>query len=75
MATIRDIIGHVSVETAKAKRICYHNKKNHSILMGQKCLVVGETDQRTKNYCQECGTAILTKAKSKLAELEQTLQS
>jgi hypothetical protein len=75
MATIRDIITHVEVETALHRRICHRNRKQHSVQMGQKCLAVHDHDGGRKNYCLPCALEILAKAKTKLLTLEQEIQN
>ena len=70
MAAVRDIIIHVEVQVASAKRTCHHNRKEHGIAKGQKCLAIHDGDGARKNYCLLCATAILHKAKTKLLELE-----
>ena len=75
MASVRDIIVHVEVETAQSKRICHHNRKKHSVLMGRKCLAVHSHDGGRKNYCLECALEILAKAKAKLLDMEHQIQN
>lgn len=74
MATVRDIIIHVEVQVASAKRICHHNRKDHGIAKGQKCLAIRDAGGSRKNYCLACATVILQKAKRKLLELERDMQ-
>jgi hypothetical protein len=75
MAVVRDIIIHVEVQVASAKRTCHHNRKEHGIAKGQKCLAIHDGDGARKNYCLLCATAILHKAKTKLLALERDIQS
>ena len=70
MAAVRDIISHIEIETATRKRICHHNRKDHNITAGEKCLVISEQSGSSKNYCYSYGVAILTKARHKLILLE-----
>jgi hypothetical protein len=74
MATVRDIITHVEIEVAVRTRICHHNRQEHEIMSGQKCLVIREHDGSRKNYCLDCSKAILVKAKNKLSVLERDIQ-
>ena len=75
MGAVRDIITHVEVETALHKRICHHNRKQHNVAAGQKCLAVHDHDGGRKNYCLPCALEILAKAKTKLLTLEQEIQN
>ena len=75
MATVRDIITHVDVEVAQKARICHHNRREHGITRGQKCLAIHDHDGGRKNYCLPCAMAILVKAKAKLVVLEQSIQA
>jgi hypothetical protein len=70
MPGIRDIITHVEVQMASAVRICHHNRREHRILKGQKCLAVHAPDGSRRNYCLGCALEIIGKAKAKLAALE-----
>lgn len=74
MAAVRDIIAHVEVEIASAKRICHRSRKKHSIAKHDKCLAIHDTDGGRKNYCLECAAEILDKAKLKIERLERELQ-
>jgi hypothetical protein len=71
MAIIRDIITHVEVEIAQRARICHHNRKEHGIIKGDSCLTIRDANGGKKNYCGPCAQDILTKAKTKLAGMEQ----
>jgi hypothetical protein len=75
MASVRDIIVHVEVEIALAKRICHHNRRKHSVPMGHKCLAVHDHDGGRKNYCLPCALEILAKAKTKLLAMEQEIRN
>jgi len=74
MAKVRDVLGHVSVETAKGKRICHRNRRSHSILKGEVCLVIREpASGGTKNYCVPCAAAIVERAAAQLLGLQHAL--
>jgi len=75
MAAVRDIITHVEIETAAAKRICHHDRRKHSIPPGQKCLAVYEHGGGRKNYCVTCALAILAKATAKMSTLERDIRA
>jgi hypothetical protein len=74
MAQVKDILVHVEVEIAGARRICHRDRKKHSITKGIACLAVYESDGQRRNYCGPCAKAILTKAKIKLAGIEEQLK-
>lgn len=75
MPAIRDIMTHVEVQTASAARICHHNRREHKIAKGQKCLAVHASDGGRKNYCFVCATEIIGKAKVKLLALEREISN
>jgi hypothetical protein len=69
MRAPRDILKHVTVEAAKAKRKCYRNNK-HSILKGELCVVIQESNfGGSKNYCVTCSEAILNAAANRIRAL------
>jgi hypothetical protein len=71
----RDILKHVSVEIAKARRKCYRDR-SHQIAKGERCLVIREGSfGGSKNYCSVCAAAILTAAESKQAALRRGIGS
>jgi hypothetical protein len=74
MAKVRQLLNAVSVETAKRKRICYRNRRNHEIAPGEKCLVVKEPNTNgSKNYCSDCAAEILDRAQDDLSALKTQL--
>lgn len=73
MRAPRDIVKHVSVEIAKAKRKC-HRSKQHRIAMGETCVVIKEGSfGSSKNYCAVCAIEILNAADQRLLGLRQEL--
>ncbi len=68
MATVKNILKHVSTEVAGRRRKCYR-KKSHEILKGDPCLVVRDGPQSQTTYCTVCASEILTKADGVLADL------
>lgn len=75
MARVRRVLTLVSVEVAKRRRICYHDRKHHSIDGGARCLVIKEASgEGQKNYCQTCGLEILDQAADDLATLRKELE-
>jgi hypothetical protein len=75
MASVRDIMNHVEIESAERLRICHRHKGKHGIAKGEKCLVVHEESGSKKNYCVHSAMEILAKARDKLAALERDVQS
>jgi hypothetical protein len=75
MAAIRDIITHVEIQVASGKRICHHNRRQHSVPSGGKCLAIHDHDGGRKNYCLSCAMEILAKAKVKLLAMEHDIQN
>ena len=74
MRAPRDILKHVSVEAAKAKRKCHRDNK-HSIAKGDLCVVVRENNfGGSKNYCVVCSLTILDAADSKLLLMNRELK-
>ena len=74
MPQIRDILASVSIEVASRKRICHRNRKEHSILGSERCLVVKDPSTGgKKNYCRACATEILRRATHRLEALERDL--
>lgn len=74
MTAVRDIITHVEVEVALGGRICHRNRKKHSVLKGEKCLIIRDSSGGKKNYCLSCAGEIIEKAKAKLLLMQQALQ-
>lgn len=76
MPQIKSVLGHVSVETAQRKRICYRHragKTAHDIVKGETCLVVQGTDGSHRNYCRDAAGDILRKAQTDLNTLKSAL--
>lgn len=76
MPRIKSVLGHVSVEVAQRKRICYRHragKTAHDIVKGEACLVVQGTDGGKRNYCRDAADDILSKAEAELGELRADL--
>ena len=68
MAAVKNILKHVSTETAGRRRKCYR-KSSHVILKGEPCLVVRDGPQNHTTYCTLCASEILDKANTGLADL------
>lgn len=73
MSVIRDILGHVEIQTAAAKRTCHHNRKKHGITKGQRHLAIFNGDGERKNYCLLCAMEILNLAETKLLGMKQEI--
>lgn len=74
MARVRQLFNLVSVETAKRQRLCHHNRRKHQIAADERCLVLrNAASSGSKNYCIQCGTAILDKAQQDLTDLRSEL--
>lgn len=68
MAAVKNILKHVSPETAGRRRKC-SRKKTHVILKGEPCLVIHDGPQSQTTYCAVCASEILAKANGALTEL------
>ena len=65
MPKIRDVLGHVSVETAQRKRTCQRSSK--PIVMGENCLVVKTGPMNSpQSYGSASAKQILDSAWTKL---------
>lgn len=74
MPKIREILGHVSIQTAARKRKCTRKPDKHAIAKGESCLVIkGGTYNAEQSYCGECASAILDKAEQDLSHLRSLL--
>lgn len=74
MPAVRDVLGHVSIETADKRRKCHRKPSKHSIAKGETCLVIrGGPFNSPKNYCKECALEILDRATASLAALKKGL--
>jgi hypothetical protein len=74
MAKVRQLFNAVSIETAKRKRVCHHNRAKHQVPASERCLVIRDpTNNASKNYCVPCGTAILDRAQQDLDGLRSEL--
>jgi hypothetical protein len=74
MAKTRDVLIHLSVETAIRKRKCHHSRGKHQIAAGEQFLSVREgSGLGAKNYCKVCAHPMLTAAKEKFTSILQAL--
>jgi hypothetical protein len=74
MPKVREVLAHVSVETAERRRICHRNRESHAIAKGEVCLVIRETaSSGSKNYCRVCAAPILGQAVQDLVDLRGAL--
>jgi hypothetical protein len=82
MAAVRDIIIHVEVQVASAKRTCHHNQKEHGTANGQKCLAIHDGDGCAKELLLATRYSDIAQSQDKAAcvgtrysELGETCQS
>ena len=76
MAKTRRVFNGVTVETAARRRLCYHNRRQHSVAKGENCLVIKDTSGAgKKQYCVTCGLAILDLASDDLDALRRLLET
>ncbi|PZO58843.1 MAG: hypothetical protein DI639_08055 [Leifsonia xyli] len=68
MPAVKNVLKHVSTETAGRKRKCWRNN-THVILKGELCLVVVEGPMDTTTYCAECARPMLERAQQELAAI------
>ena len=74
MPAIRQILKHVTVDTAKRGRICHRNRKGHSITKEATFLLIKEQNGLgSKNYCGVCAGPILQQAQDDLDKLTRGL--
>ena len=74
MPKVREILAHVSVESAQRRRICHRNRESHAIAKGEICLVIREAaSSGRKNYCRVCAAPILEQAAQDLVDLRAAL--
>lgn len=76
MPQIKSVLGHVSVQTAARRRICYRHragKEAHDIVKGEDCLVIRDTGGGNRNYCGSAAAEILAKAEADLNALKAAL--
>lgn len=75
MAKVRDLLLHVSIETAERRRKCHRKPAEHAIPHGSSCLVVKGGPRNTpKNYCIECAGEMVAAAERKLAAISAGLR-
>ncbi len=73
MSKVRQVIRHVTVETARGERGCRRNRK-HRIASGQPCLVIQEQGTPyKKSYCAECALPILKQCAADLRSIRDLL--
>jgi hypothetical protein len=72
MPKVKQVLKHVSVQTAAAERKCYRKPNAHQITKGDVCLVVTEAGSK-RNYCPECAEPILNAAQDDLDRLRVDL--
>jgi hypothetical protein len=74
MPQIRRVLGACTAETAKRRRVCHRDRKNHPIEKDSPCLVIKDpVSGGSKNYCPRCAAAILDQAADDLQALREQL--
>lgn len=74
MPKTRQVLKHVSVETAQRKRKCYRKPNEHQIMKDELCLVIKDGASGGKNnYCPKCAEPILNQAQTDLDRLRVEL--
>jgi hypothetical protein len=74
MAKVRQLLHAADIEVAVRRRICHHNRKQHSIAASTKALVVKDpASGATKNYCPECAEQMFVQVERDLATLRTKL--
>lgn len=68
MPAVKNVLKHVSTETAGRKRKCWRNNK-HVIMKGELCLVVVEGPMDSTTYCADCARPMLERANQELAAI------
>lgn len=72
MARVRRVLSLLCIEEAQRKRICYHDRRRHSIEKGATCLVIREASGEGRtNCCLPCGLEILDQAADDLDRLRR----
>ncbi len=71
MPKLKRLLVSACFETAQRRRYCSRNQE-HVICQGDKCLVIKENMSKN-NYCMECASLILQKAKEELDGLTREL--
>lgn len=72
MPKLKRLLVSACFETAQRRRHCSRNQ-GHVICQNDKCLVVKENMSK-HNYCMECATLILQKAREELNQLASQLE-
>jgi hypothetical protein len=73
MPKVTQVLKHVSVQTAGAKRSCARARTKHSIAKGELFLLVRDGQGGYRNFCPECAEAVLDKAQEDLDALRADL--
>ena len=70
MAAIKSLLIRITTEVTDRKRICHHNRKNHSITAGELCLVTIDDMGGKKNYCHLCADQMIKKVQAEIRDIE-----
>jgi hypothetical protein len=74
MPKVTQVLKHVTVQAAGAKRTCARNRAKHSIAKGELFLLVKDGQGGYKNFCVTCAEPVLNKAQEDLDKLRVELQ-
>ena len=74
MPKVTQVLKHVSVQTAGAKRSCARARAKHSIAKGELFLHVKDGQGGYRNFCPECAEPILEVAQTDLDRLRVELK-
>jgi len=76
VAKVRQLLNGASVEVAARRRICHHNRNEHSIPANTKCLVIKDAASGgKKSYCPACAEDIFARVEGDLAALRNELRA
>ena len=67
----KSLVVSAEVVVAGRRRKCYHSSE-HTILKGERCLVVKDKMAK-KGYCRQCAATMLQNADREIAEICNTL--
>lgn len=75
MSTLKDLLIHVSIETAKRTRRCKGKSKHldKSISIGKNCMMVKTGRFTSSTYCEQCAKSMLSNAAEKIISLQKDL--
>ena len=75
MPAVKDVLRHISTQTAGRRRKCSRHPTKHVISKGKLCLVVKDGPQKQSTYCMVCAQEILELAQTRLSDLRNRTSS